>query len=183
MLVVFKGVKQEYVYIADTEYDHMKIIESAGYVFQRVDDRNDIYQLAFSFDHYIKKARIHRYVQQYTGITPEFLAEEGLENEDFVKLYDEMFKDIDPEDTIFVSHGTQADRKVLKNSGVAFHPSHSYCTYKNAKRILKRENKVSLSDVAEEAGFMLKNKHSADADAWATVVAFSFLRKLEWQES
>lgn len=181
--MVFKGIKQEYIYIADTEYDHMKIIQSAGFIFQRVDERNDIYQLAFSFNFYIKKETINRYVQSYTGITPEFLEQVGMSSEEFKKEYDELFDGIDPEDTMFVSHGITGDLRVLKKSGVQFSPKYFYCTYKNGKRVLDRQLEVSLTDLAEDAGYHLYNGHDAYADAFATAVVFSYLRKLEWQDS
>lgn len=183
MLVVFKGIKQEYVYIADTEYDKMELIQSAGLVFQRVDERNDIYQLAFSFNYFLKKKEINWYVQKFTGITAKFLKEYGLTKEEFLEVYDEMFEGIHPNDVLFVSHGSQADKKVIKNSEVKFIPEHSYCTYKAAKRVLEREEKLTLADVAMEAGFMLQNTHDAYADAVATAFIFSFLKKLEWQNS
>lgn len=183
MLVVFKGIKQEYVYIADTEYDFMTLIQSSGLVFQRVDDRNDIYQLAFSFNYFIKKKKIHKYVQEYTGITPQFLKDNALTKEEFVEVYDAMFDGINPKDVLFVAHGLQADKKVIKSAEVSFMPEHSYCTYKASKRILKREEKLTLSDVAAEAGYQLNNSHDAYADAVATAFVFSFLKKLEWQES
>jgi DNA polymerase III epsilon subunit-like protein len=183
MLIVFKGIKQEYVYIADTEYDKTELIQSAGLVFQRVDERNDIYQLAFSFNYYIKKPKLNWYVQKYTGITSAFLKEHGLTEEEFLTVYNGMFEDVDPNNTLFVSHGSQADKKVIKEAKVAFIPEHSYCTYKAAKRILKKEDKLTLGDVAKDAGFMLQNTHDAYADAVATAFIFSFLKKLEWQNS
>lgn len=185
MLVVFKGIKQEYVYIADTEYDKMELIQSAGLVFQRIDERNDIYQLAFSFNYYIdiKKNKLNKYVEAFTGITADFLRENGLSKEEFLAAYAEMFKGIDPNNTLFVSHGSQADKKVIKQSEVEFIPEHSYCTYKAAKRILKKERELTLTDIAKEAGYMIQNVHDAYADAVATAFVFSFLKKLEWQES
>jgi DNA polymerase III epsilon subunit-like protein len=183
MLVVFKGIKQEYVYIADTEYDRDALLQSAGLVFQRVDERNDIYQLAFSFNYYIKQRSIHPYIQKFTGITTKWLKENGLTKKEFIDLYDDMFDGIDPKDVLFVSHGTQADKKVIQTSEVKFIPEHFFCTYKAAKRVLEREEKLTLTDVAKEAGFMLQNTHDAYADAVATAFIFSFLKKLEWQNS
>jgi DNA polymerase III epsilon subunit-like protein len=183
MLIVFKGIKQEYVYVADTEYDRMTLIQSAGLVFKRIDERNDIYQLAFSFNYYLKKKKVHQYIEKFTGITSEFLKENGLTKEEFLTLYDDMFVDIDPKDVLFVSHGTQADKTVIKNSEVKFIPEHSFCTYKAAKRVLERDERLTLTDVAIEAGYMLQNTHDAYADAVATAFIFSFLKKLEWQNS
>jgi DNA polymerase III epsilon subunit-like protein len=183
MLMVFKGIKQEYVYVADTEYDRMEILQSSGLVFKRIDERNDIYQLDFSFNYFVKKEKVHRYIQKFTGITTEFLDENGLTKEEFLTVYDSMFEGIDPNDVLFVSHGSQADKKVIKNAEVSFIPEHSYCTYKAAKRILKREERLTLSDVSQEAGYMLQNSHDAYADAVATACIFSFLKKLEWQNS
>jgi DNA polymerase III epsilon subunit-like protein len=181
MLMVFKGVEQEYVYIADTEYDQMRLIQSAGLVFKRVDDRNDIYQLAFSFNYYLKKHKVNRYVEAYTGITSQFLVENGLTKEEFIFLYDDMFEGIKPEDVLFVSHGVHGDKKAIEDAEVSFIPENFYCTFKNAKRLLGRDKRLSLADIAEEAGYMLQNSHDAYADAIATAVALSFLTKVEWQ--
>lgn len=106
-----------------------------------------------------------------------------LQKKEFIELYDDMFDGIDPKDVLFVSHGTQADKKIIQGSKVNFIPEHSFCTYKAAKRVLERDEKLTLTDVAIEAGFMLQNTHDAYADAVATAFIFSFLKKLEWQNS
>lgn len=183
MLLVFKGIKQEYIYVADTEYDNMKLLQSAGLVFKRVDERNDIYQLWFSFNYYIKKDKVGYYTNKITGLNANFLKENGIPINDFPDTHDSMFENINKEDVLFVSHGTKGDRKVLRKAGATFIPAHSFCTYKNGKRILNRESGNKLSDMAELTAFHLNNSHDAYFDALATSAVFSFLKKVEWQDS
>lgn len=178
--MVFKGMKQKYILVLDTEYDNMVLIQCAGLLFKRIDD-NDIYQLAVSFNTYVRKETVGYYANKYTGITAEFLKENGVPVEDFVNQYEAIFEGIDPNDVVFVSHGTRNDRRVLSSAGVKFSPGHSYCTYKNGKRLLKRESQVALGDIAAEGGFQLNGSHNAYYDAVATASALSFLKKLEWE--
>ena len=181
--MVFKGIKQEYVLVVDTEYDNMVLMQCAGLLFKRIDEKNDIYQLAVSFNTYVTRDTVGYYANKYTGITSEFLQENGVPVEDFVTQYDAIFEGIDEDDVIFVSHGTRNDRRVLSSAGVTFSPGHSYCTYKNGKKLLKRETSLTLGDIAAEGGFQLNGSHNAYYDAIATVSALSFLKKLEWESS
>jgi len=182
MLMLFPGIKQEYVLVLDTEYEDMKLLQCAVFLFKRISD-GDGYQLAASFNKYIKAHSVNKYTTRYTGLTSEFLMQHGIEKDYFADFYDSLFEGIDTNDVIFVSHGTKGDRKVLKDAGVTFSPGHSFCTYKNAKRILKRERGLALTDVAAEAGFQLNGSHNAYYDAIATAVAFSFLTKLDYEGS
>ena len=51
-----------------------------------------------------------------------------------------------------------------------------------AKNILKREKKLTLSDVALETGFYLGDKHNAFHDVFATIAILSFLCKLRGEK-
>ena len=53
------------------------------------------------------------------------------------------------------------------------------CTYKAAKRLLNREKRLNLTDVAADAGVFLGNSHNAFDDTWATISVFCLLSKLE----
>ena len=54
-----------------------------------------------------------------------------------------------------------------------------YCTFTNAKRILKRTHNLKLDDLARECGYYLDGAHNAYHDAWATVAVFCWLKKLD----
>lgn len=60
-------------------------------------------------------------------------------------------------------------------------PIDGYCTFTNARRILQRANHLTLSDVAEEAGYYIHSAHNAFMDTWAEVSVFTYLRKIEKQ--
>lgn len=181
--MVFKGVKQEYVLTLDTEYDNMELMQCAGLLFKCIDSKNDIYQLALSFNTYVEREKVGYYANKCTGLTAEFLQENGVPMQDFIDQWESIFEGIDPDDVLFVSHGTRNDRRVLRKAGVKFLPGHSFCTYKNAKKLLKREKGLKLEDIAAEASFQLNGSHNAYYDAVATATALSLLKKLEWEQS
>jgi len=92
---------------------------------------------------------------------------------------------------MIISHGLKNDRLVLKDNGINFNsyedtdgkmkPVDGYCTFNNAKRILERDKKLKLEDLAEEAGYYLSCAHNAYHDMWATVAVFTFLRKKDYE--
>ena len=57
-----------------------------------------------------------------------------------------------------------------------------YCTFTNARRILGRQNELTLNDIAMECGYYLHNAHNAYNDVWATVAIYTYLKKLEEQQ-
>ena len=52
-------------------------------------------------------------------------------------------------------------------------------TYTNAKRILRRKDKLTLKDIAAEGCYYVFNEHNAYADVWGTLYAFCFLKERE----
>jgi len=181
MVTAFKTIKNPYVFIVDTEYDKNGLMQFAGLLFEQIDKDNDIYQLSVSINTYIKKDAVDYYAHKFTGITKEFLQAEGVDIEGFDDILNEIFSDIEEKDVILVTHGVKNDRKVLKDAGLTFLPEHSYCTYKNSKKLLKRNKKLKLTDIANESGFFLGDrKHDAFLDAWATVSVFCFLNKIKF---
>jgi DNA polymerase III epsilon subunit-like protein len=179
MLLYFHNIKHEHVFVCDIEYDKNNILQFAAMVFKLVDKKNSIYQLAYNMNFYVKTSYIHHYTIKYTGLTPKFLNQHGIHKEAFINVINNFLNELNPETTLFVSHGSKNDRLILKTFGIQPLPSHSYCTFKNAKRILKRETDLTLNDIAIEAGFQLNHKHDAHFDALTTVVIFSFLQKLD----
>jgi hypothetical protein len=53
----------------------------------------------------------------------------------------------------------------MSENGINFNKiKNRYCTYKNAKRLLKRDNCLTLKDVAAEGCYYMFNEHNAYAD-------------------
>lgn len=179
MVVNFQNIKRKHVVVMDLEFDQMNILQAAGMIFKLVNEKTYAYQLQTSFNFYIKRDEVGKYAQKYTGLEPEFLNDNGITLEDFIKQFNHLMSEIDLNDSLFVSHGSKNDRLVLKNSGIVNLPAHSFCTYKNATKILKREKRLSLEEVASDAGYYMFDKHNAFYDVIATTVVFSFLQNAE----
>lgn len=182
MVLFFKGIKHKHVFVCDIEYDNSKVIQFAGLLFKNIDSKNSLYQIDSSINVYLKQNEIGSYATRYTGIDKTLLDQYGNTEEEFFKQYERLFINADMNDTLFVSHGSKNDRKILKNLVRTDMPKHSFCTYRNAKRILNKESGLTLTEVAAEAGYFLDNAHDAFADAWATVAALSFLLKIDGEE-
>lgn len=174
MLVLFPKIKNDAVLVADLEYDNNGLMQFAGLLL--VNQEDDVFQVYRSFNFYVKRSDVNKYAVKYTGITNEFLTEHGLEKDELIEKYNELVKDVNLKNTLFVSHGSKNDRKVLREFGLTDLPQHSFCTYKNSKKVLKRDKQLKLKDVAHESGFFLgEASHDAYLDAWATVSVFSYL--------
>jgi DNA polymerase III epsilon subunit-like protein len=179
MVLFFKGLKHKHVFVCDLEYDNSKVIQFAGLLFKNIDIKNSLYQIESSINVYLKQDEIGSYATRYTGIDKGLLDQYGQTEAEFFLQYAKLFANADMNDTLFVSHGSKNDRNILKNLVSIDIPKHSFCTYRNAKRILSRESNLTLTEVAAEAGYFLDNAHDAFADAWATVAALSFLLKID----
>ena len=88
---------------------------------------------------------------------------------------------------MLISHGLKNDRLVLNNAGLVLRRSNGqsvdgYCTFNNGRRILKRQNHLTLEDIANECGYYLHHAHNAFNDAWAEVAVFTYLKKKEYEE-
>jgi exonuclease I len=182
MVVFFKGIKHQHIFVCDIEYDRSKIVQFAGLLFKNIDMKNSLYQIAGSINVFLQHDNIDPHIVKYTGIDRSLLKSVGKTDQDFMTQYKTLFANVDLDNTLFASHGSKNDRKILKDSGLVSLPKHSFCTYRNAKRILNRSVDLTLFKVAEEAGYFLDNAHDAFADAWATVAALSFLLKIDGEK-
>ena len=182
MILFFKGIKHKHILVCDVEYDRSNIVQFAALLFKNIDTKRSLYQIEGSINIFLQQDSIDSYITRYTGIDQSILKTYGQTSDEFIRQYKELVGDVDLEDTLFVSHGSKNDRKILKDSGFIDLPKHSFCTYRNAKRILNRSADLTLFKVASEAGYFLDNAHDAFADAWATVAALSFLLKLDGEE-
>ena len=182
MVLFFKNIKHQHILVCDIEYDHNQVIQFAGLLFKNIDYKNNLYQIETSFNAFIKQDGVNKYITMYTGIDKELLEKVGKTEEEFLKLYTNFIEGVDLHDTLFVSHGSKNDRKILKALVSDGLPKHSFCTYRNAKRILDRNKELTLANVSHEAGYFLDNAHDAFADAWATVAVLSFLLKIDGEQ-
>lgn len=189
MIIKCYNEKHPWLLFLDIEFDQLQLVQFSGALFKRIDE--DTYQLASTITQYIT-ASVSVYFQDYTRITQDFLAANGIPLDSLKDLiFGEVLKDIDMGDLMVISHGLKNDRLVLKENNINFNyynspdgkvrPVDGYCTFNNAKRILNREKKLKLEDLAEEAGYYLSCAHNAYNDMWATVAVFTFLKKMDYE--
>lgn len=189
MIIKCYNEKHPWLLFLDIEFEQLKLVQFSGALFKWIDE--DTYQLATTMTQYITTS-IGTYFQDYTNISQDFIATNGIPLESLKDLlFGEVLKDIDMNDLMIISHGLKNDRLVLKENGINFNffttsdnkikPIDGYCTFNNAKRILNREKKLKLEDLAEEAGYYLNCAHNAYNDMWATISVFTFLKKLDYE--
>jgi hypothetical protein len=97
-----------------------------------------------------------------------------------------LLEDIPRTSLLVVSHGLKNDRLILTQNMInitydpkTLEPIAGYCTFINARRILKRPNQLKLSDIAREIGVYPISKHDAFSDVWSTLAVLSYLKALE----
>ena len=183
MIVVFKGIKYDNVLVFDAEYNEGELIQFSGILFRKIE--RDIFQVSKSLNIYVKLrfGKINPFIERFTGISDIYLNTFGEEFED---ARQKIFDLLEIEGSlVLVSHGLTNDRRVMLNSDIDLYIDKNdkaidgLCTYNAAKCLLGRTKKLSLEDVAADAGIFLSNGHNAFDDAWATVSVFSLLCKLE----
>ena len=178
MIVYFKGLKTPYVAAIDIEHDQGHMIQFAGILMKRVGE--ELYQVERSINFYVKRHHLNDFTTRYTHISVQFLEACGISlDEAQTKFYEEFIGEIPIEDITFVSHGIKQDSIVMRDSGLDINEAPHLCTYNLAKQILKRDKRVKLSDVLNEAGFCSVLEHNAYTDALETIYALSFLLKQE----
>lgn len=184
MIAVFKGIKQEHVLIFDAEYNEGNLIQFAGILFRKIEE--DIFQIERSLTTYVKleEGEVNRFIRDFTGITDSFLNAFGVSLAEAKEQIENLI-DIGDDELLVVSHGITNDRRTLLDNGIDLYVDKNekdiqgVCTYNAAKRLLKRDRKLTLTDVAAESGIFLSNGHNAFEDAWATVSVFCLVCKLE----
>lgn len=184
MIAVFKGIKQGHVLIFDAEYNEGNLIQFAGVLFRKIEE--DIFQIERSLTTYVKleEGEVNRFIRDFTGITDSFLNAFGVSLAEAKEQIEKLI-DIEDDELLVVSHGITNDRRILLDNGIDLYVDKNekdiqgVCTYNAAKRLLKRDKKLTLTDVAAESGIFLSNGHNAFEDAWATVSVFCLMCKLE----
>lgn len=184
MIAVFKGIKQGHVLIFDAEYNEGNLIQFSGILFRKIEE--DIFQIERSLTTYVKleEGQVNRFIRDFTGITDSFLNAFGVSLAEAKEQIEKLI-DIEDDELLVVSHGIINDRRILLDNGIDLYVDKNekdiqgVCTYSAAKRLLKRDKKLTLTDVAAESGIFLSNGHNAFEDAWATVSVFCLMCKLE----
>lgn len=186
--MIIKAYEEHHKYLLfiDLEFSGRHLVQFAGLLFRRIEDEG-IYQLARSYNVYITQKVCYPFVE-YTSITNNFLNENGVPLADAVAYIQEEFLDeeVNRDDLMIITHGLKNDRLVLKENGLSLVKSNGaavdgYCTYNAARRILRRENHLSLEDLCIECGYYLHHAHNAYNDVWAEVAIYTYLKKVEKQ--
>lgn len=186
MIIKAYNENHNYLLFIDLEFSNQKLVQFAGLIFKKID--NETYQLMRSINTYITQKVCYPFME-YTNITNDFLIENGIPLEDAKSLIEEDFLGNVPLNEVkIISHGLKNDRIVLNASGINLSsykgkPIDGYCTYMNAKKILNRQNHLTLVDIAEESGYYLHSAHNAYNDVWAEVGIFTYLKKIEMQNN
>lgn len=189
MIIQTYNENHQYLLFIDIEFTNKKLVQFAGLIFQQIDnnENSSTYQLMRSTNVYITQKVCYPFME-YTHITNNFLIENGITLADAQELIINNFlKNIPLDQTLIVSHGLKNDRLVLKESGIDLINVSTdtlidgYCTYKNAVKILGRQNNLTLTDIASEFGYYLSGSHNAYNDVWAEVSIFTTLKKIEFQ--
>jgi hypothetical protein len=179
MIIKCYNTNKEYLLFLDIEFNNLSLVQYAGLLFKRIDD--ETYQLQRSCNLYITTQVCYAFAD-YTSITNNFLRENGIPIESAVDIIEnEFLEGVEPKQLMIISHGVKNDCIVLERAGLNI-DCDKYCTFTNARRILKRTDQLSLEALATESGYYLHHAHNAFNDAWAEVSVYTFLRKVEEQE-
>lgn len=193
MIIKCYNENHPYLLFIDLEFFNNKIkdetnnhlVQFAGLLFKWID--TDTYQLMRSCNEYVTEKVCYPFAE-YTSITTNFLTENGVPLKDLILSVEEDFlKDINKEEILVISHGLKNDRLVLIENGLNLNftnnkPIDGYCTFENARRILKRKEQLTLTDLCNECGYYIHHAHNAYNDVWGEVAVYTYLKKIEEQE-
>lgn len=179
MVVYLKEMTSKFVLTFDIEYDKDRIIQFSGILLQRVSEDQPLYQVKSNINTYIRKNSVSRTVEELTNLSADYLNDYGVSLKEFQKEIDTLLKGIEPKDLVCVSYGIQQDSLILEKNGVDFDQYTHLCAYNLARSMLERKTNLTLTDVAEEAGFAYIQMHNAYFDALATLWTLSYLLEMK----
>mgnify|MGYP003292628072 CR=1 FL=1 len=173
----FPNENHEYILFLDTEFDGNVLIQFCGLLFRKVKDEH--YVIYRSMNSYINYAVSYQF-QKHTGISRNFLENNGVRLFDVQQqIVEDLLVDVSPADLLIVGHAIQNDFRILMLNNIDIECDEVYCTYENAKRILKRNKELKLEDLCLECGIYPANEHNAYFDTWFTVGVYDFLKNME----
>lgn len=163
----------DYILFFDIEFDHSKLIQFAGLLFKCIDE--ETYQLDETINQYITDKICYPF-SEYTHISQNFLTNNGISLDDLKSSLTDELSVVNKGSFLVVSHGLKNDLKVLAENGINLStfsdpitkkttPIDGYCTFVNGRNILKRDNHMSLGDIATDAGYYPVSAHNAYQDA------------------
>jgi DNA polymerase III subunit epsilon len=116
------------------------------------------------------------FIEGYTGITNEMVAEAPHFNEVSHKIYELLH------DKIFVAHNVNFDHTFIKHhlasSGYEWNPK-KLCTVRLSRKLFPGYKSYSLGNLCSSMGIELQDRHRAFGDAAATVTLFERILQAE----
>lgn len=179
MKLYIPNIKEQNIILFDVEYDNSLLVQLAFLILTKTEP--NIYVLSKSVNIYVKPGQsLSTFFKRYTHITNDFLCDNGVDLSVARTFVMNNLLDIDVNNSMVVSHGIKNDLDILYNNGIDFKQIKThYCTYNSAKKLLKRQDHLSLKAVAAEGGYYMFNEHNAYADVWGTLYAFCYLKEIE----
>lgn len=179
MIIKLNNIKQQNIILFDIEYDKTSLVQVAFLILGA--KQPNMFEVIESFNVYIKQNHLlSPFFVQYTGITDAYLRDNGLDLPRARSLVEQAIFNIDINNALLVGHGIDNDMRLLDENDICLSRfSNRYDTYKKAKKILKRDKFLTLTDIAAEDGYFIFNEHNAYADVWALLHAFAFLNEKE----
>ena len=180
MQIYIPNTTHKHIILFDVEYDNSLLVQLAFLILTRTNEPN-IYALSKSINIYVKPGHsLNSFFTRYTNITNDFLCDNGVDLAVARTLVEDNLLDIDVNDCIVVSHGIKNDLDLLFRNQINFKSIKThYCTYTMARKLLHRNNRLSLKEVAADGGYYMFNEHNAYADVWGTLYAFCYLKEVE----
>lgn len=181
MVFYMRNETKPYLLAIDIEYDEQKIIQISGIMLQAIDKY--IYQVCRSLNLYVRPPHsLSKFVQQYTGITVDFIEKYGVELSEAHQSWEEFLEGIDKDDLLIFSHGIFQDLELLADSGFRVDDYEVWDTLNMSKFVLEREQHLTLQELVSEAGLPPIQQHNAYGDALSTLMLYSYLLKIQGDE-
>ena len=179
MLLQLKNIKYKNIILFDIEYDQNSLVQVAFLILGA--KQPNIFEIQKSFNVYIKQNHLlSPFFVSYTNITNSYLCNNGIDLPGARLLVNSIISDIDVKNTLIVGHGIDNDMRLLDKENFNLSRfSNRYDTYKKAKKLLKRNEHLTLTDIAAEDNYFMFNQHNAYADIWGLLHAFCFLNRKE----
>lgn len=181
MKIQLQNIKQNNIFIFDIEYDQTLLVQLSFLILSKCEPT--MFDIVQSTNIYMKvNQSLSSFFTHYTNITNAFLCDNGIDLAVARTLVRQDILNINPikNDWLIVSHGLKNDITTLERNGFSLQGyNNRYCTYNHAKKLLHRNERLTLRDVAAEGKYFMFNEHNAYADVWGTLYAFAYLNELE----
>ena len=183
MIIKLPNIQYKNIVLFDIEYDHNSLVQIAFIILGAKEPT--VYEVQKSFNVYIRQSHpLSSFFTSYTNINDAYLRNNGLDLPRARALVEEVVFDIEVPNTLLVGHGIDNDMRLLDEYNICLSRfSNRYDTYEHAKKVLKRDKRLSLAEVAAEDCYFMFDEHNAYADVWGLLHAFSLLVELEGERN